>query len=151
MSKPTSARIEAVRRFSRFYTKQIGILDDGLPESPFSRTEGRVLCELAHHDTTSAGQLADALGIDAGYLSRILRSLEKRGVLLKTRSTLDGRQMLISLSGDGISAGGFVLDRSNLMPAFGELLSPAQIRALVAHIRTLCACEGPPWSNGAVR
>jgi DNA-binding MarR family transcriptional regulator len=102
MSKPTSARIEAVRRFSRFYTKQIGILDDGLPESPFSRTEGRVLCELAHHDTTSAGQLADALGIDAGYLSRILRSLEKRGVLLKTRSTLDRRQMLISLSGDGI-------------------------------------------------
>ncbi|MBT3328209.1 MAG: cytochrome c [Gemmatimonadales bacterium] len=52
---------------------------------------------------------------------------------------------------DGISAGGFVLDRSNLMPAFGELLSPTQIRALVAHIRTLCACEGPPWSNGAVR
>lgn len=50
---------------------------------------------------------------------------------------------------DGISAGGFVLDKSNLMPAFGELLSPAQIRSLVAHIRTLCSCEGPPWSRGA--
>jgi mono/diheme cytochrome c family protein len=48
---------------------------------------------------------------------------------------------------DGIAAGGFVLDRSPLMPAFGELLTPEQIRALVAHIRTLCACEQPAWAG----
>lgn len=49
---------------------------------------------------------------------------------------------------DGIAAGGWVLDRSNRMPAFGELLEPEQIRALVRHIRSLCACEGPGWSRG---
>jgi mono/diheme cytochrome c family protein len=48
---------------------------------------------------------------------------------------------------DGIAGGGFVLDKSNLMPAFAELLEPTQIRALVAHIRTLCGCAGPPWSR----
>ena len=48
---------------------------------------------------------------------------------------------------DGIAAGGFVLDKSPLMPPFADLLEPAQIRALVAHIRTLCGCEQPAWAG----
>ncbi|MDA0310581.1 MAG: c-type cytochrome [Gemmatimonadetes bacterium] len=52
---------------------------------------------------------------------------------------------------DAISAGGFVLDRSPRMPAFGTMLEPQQIRALIRHIRTLCACEGPSWSRGLGR
>ncbi|UCC83702.1 MAG: bifunctional helix-turn-helix transcriptional regulator/GNAT family N-acetyltransferase [Gemmatimonadota bacterium] len=97
-------RVEAVRRFSRFYTRQIGVLQEGLLRSPFSLTEARVVYELAHHEGTTATELGEELGLDAGYLSRILRGFHKRGLLAKERSQDDGRQTLLCLTRQGQEA-----------------------------------------------
>lgn len=100
----TIARIEAVRRFTRFYTRRMGVLHEGLLGSPFSLTEGRVIYEIAHHETTTASELAAELSLDAGYLSRILKSFETRGVIERRPSEADGRQTVISLTPSGEEA-----------------------------------------------
>ena len=97
-------RVAAVRRFNRFYTRQIGLLQEHLLRSPFSLTEARVLYELAHHTETSATTLGTELGLDAGYLSRILRAFQKRGLIVKQPSKTDGRQALLRLSTRGQDA-----------------------------------------------
>jgi DNA-binding MarR family transcriptional regulator/N-acetylglutamate synthase-like GNAT family acetyltransferase len=97
-------RIQAVRRFNRFYTRQIGALQEHLLKSPFSLTEARVLYELAHQDETTATVLGEELGLDAGYLSRLLRGLQKRGLIEKRPSKTDGRQSLLRLTERGQKA-----------------------------------------------
>ncbi len=103
MSAPAT-RIETVRRFNRFYTRQIGVLQEHLLESPFSLTEARVLYELAHHDDTTARTLGADLQLDAGYLSRILEAFRKRGLVARAPSTTDGRQRLVRLTPRGRKA-----------------------------------------------
>lgn len=98
------ARVDAVRRFNRFYTRQIGVLQEGLLQSPFSLTEARVLYELAHQKETTATALAEELGLDAGYLSRILRGFQKQGLIDKKPSETDGRQSLLKLTAPGKKA-----------------------------------------------
>ena len=93
-----AARVETVRRFNRFYTRQIGVLQEHLLKSPFSLSEARVLYELAHHDETTARALRGELGLDAGYLSRILDAFSKRGLIERAPSASDGRQWLLRLS-----------------------------------------------------
>lgn len=94
-------RVEAIRRFNRFYTKQIGVLHEGLLNSRFPLTEARVLYELAHHEQTTATELSNELGLDMGYLSRIVSSFEKQGLLAKQPSPTDGRQNLLCLTEAG--------------------------------------------------
>ena len=94
-------RIAAVRRFNRFYTRRIGLLQEGYLESPFSLTEVRVLYELAHCEYTTASKLARELGLDPGYLSRILRGFRKRGLIDGRPSEVDGRQTLLWLNDHG--------------------------------------------------
>jgi len=94
----------AVRRFNRFYTRQIGLLEESYLRSAFSLTEVRVLYELAHRDGWTAAELARALGLDTGYLSRILKTFEARGFLLRAPSETDGRQAVLALTEDGRAA-----------------------------------------------
>jgi DNA-binding MarR family transcriptional regulator/GNAT superfamily N-acetyltransferase len=104
MTATATQRIEAVRRFSRFYTRQIGLLEEGLLHTPYTLTEGRLIYELAHHEETTATHLGEELGLDAGYLSRVLRGLQKRGVLGRRSSPDDRRQYLLSLTEAGQAA-----------------------------------------------
>ena len=97
-------RIAAVRRFNRFYTKRIGLLHEGYLASPFSLAQGRVLYELAHQDGVTAAALGRELGLDAGYLSRILRDFGRRGLVERTPSKTDGRQSLLTLTRRGHDA-----------------------------------------------
>ena len=94
-------RIAAVRRFNRFYTQRIGVLQDGFAESPFSLTQARVLYEIRQRDGATASEVARALGLDAGYLSRMLRRFHKRGLIGKRTSVADARQSFLSLTERG--------------------------------------------------
>jgi DNA-binding MarR family transcriptional regulator len=96
-------RIAAVRHFNRFYTKRIGVLEEGLLKSAFSLTEVRVLYELAHHSDLTASMLVKELSLDRGYLSRILQNFEGRGLITKLQSKTDGRQNLLQLTPKGRS------------------------------------------------
>jgi DNA-binding MarR family transcriptional regulator/GNAT superfamily N-acetyltransferase len=94
-------RVEAVRRFNRFYTRRIGVLHKRLLGSSLSLTEGRVLYELAQREPATATALAQELGLDEGYLSRILNGFGKRGLIEKRASDRDGRQIILALTGQG--------------------------------------------------
>ena len=97
-------QIEATRRFTRFYTQRMGVLERKLLHSPFSLSEARVLYEVAHHEETTAAELRGELQLDAGYLSRILSGFERRGLIEKRPSDTDGRSSRLRLSVHGQDA-----------------------------------------------
>ena len=131
------AEVEAIRSFNRFYTKTIGVLREGLLSSAFSLTEVRVLYELAHRQTATASQLCTELGLDAGYLSRLLRAFASRKLVEKARSTNDGRQSLLRLT----AAGQREFEKLNAqqnqeVTALLQTLPPAKQELLVSSLRT---------------
>jgi DNA-binding MarR family transcriptional regulator/GNAT superfamily N-acetyltransferase len=93
--------VDAIRAFNRFYTRKTGLLQQGLLESPYSLTEVRILYELAHQKDLTATDLTSSLGIDPGYLSRLLRRFEKNGLITRKRSRGDGRSTLLRLTAAG--------------------------------------------------
>lgn len=97
-------RAQVVRHFNRFYTQHIGALHEHLAKSAFSLTEVRVLRELARGDAQTASVLGRSLGLDSGYLSRLLTSFERRDLITRRPSESDARQSLIALTGQGHAA-----------------------------------------------
>jgi len=93
--------IEAVRQFSRFYTRWVGVLHEGLLGSDLSLAEARIIYELAQRPGLTATTLCDDLALDAGYVSRLLKTLEARGWVQRRPSLQDGRQHVIDLTADG--------------------------------------------------
>jgi len=97
-------RVAAVRRFNRFYTQQLGALHEDWLDSAFSLAQARVLYEISRRDKVTARELVAELGLDAGYLSRILRAFETRGLISRRTSDADARQSLVALTGRGRKA-----------------------------------------------
>jgi DNA-binding MarR family transcriptional regulator/N-acetylglutamate synthase-like GNAT family acetyltransferase len=129
---PGQEQIAAVRRFNRFYTRQIGVLRRNYLDSPYSLGEMRVLYEIAHGATT-ARDIGRALDLDAGYLSRTLRNFEKRGFLSRRTSKSDARASEIALTARGRKAFAPFEDRSQQQVAdMLAQLAPDQRARLVA-------------------
>ncbi len=98
---PDTDRISALRRFNRFYTRQIGVLRKNFLDSPYSLGEMRVLYELAQDNEKTASDIARNLDLDAGYLSRVLGDFEKKGLVKRTTSKTDARQSHLALTAKG--------------------------------------------------
>lgn len=140
-----------VRGFNRFYTRQLGLLDPGYLHSPFSLTEVRVLYELAHRDGPTAADLASDLGLDAGYLSRILLGFRKRGLLGREASERDGRRTHLSLTPKGRRAFAPLEAQANQqIAAMLKKLPVEDGRKLTDAMQTIEALLGPnPRAAGA--
>src|SRR5215211_8211937 len=144
-------RVGVVRSFNRFWTRQIGVLREGYLESRFSLTEVRVLFELAHRKETTASELGEELGLDAGYLSRLLGGFEKGGLIHKRPSEADGRRSLLRLTEQGLEtfAPLDARSRSDIGAMLGSLTVADQER-LVGAMRSieglLSARSGPEGS-----
>src|ERR1700761_2724175 len=94
-------QIAAVRAFNRFYTRKLGVLDQQLLKSPYSLSEARVLYELAHREDLAAKEIGIELGLDPGYLSRIVQNFDEKGLLTRKPLPSDRRQYQLSLTAKG--------------------------------------------------
>lgn len=135
---PAARQVGDVRAFNRFYTRQAGLLDEHLLKSEFSLTEVRVLYELAHRSGSTAAELGRDLGLDPGYLSRILAKFGRRRLVRRRASKADGRQSLLELTAAGRRA--FAPLDSASDRAVADLLSglaEPEREALVASMQTI--------------
>lgn len=130
VAAPESVHVAALRRFSRFYTRQLGLLDEQLLGSGFSLTEVRVLYEIVHQPGQTAAGLGRVLAIDAGYLSRLLRRLVAQGLVRRSANAGDARSSTLAATAKGKRA---------LAPL--EKASSAQAAALISHLDAVSADE----------
>ena len=150
MAAHPAAYLDAVRAFNRFYTRQIGVLDEHLLDSPFSLAEMRVLYELAHREGPTSTHLGRDLGLDAGYLSRILRRFESRRLIRRVPSPSDARQSLLTLTPRGRAA--FAPLETRARDEVGTMLgrlSGADRRQVVAAMQTVQRLLGAPREAAA--
>jgi DNA-binding MarR family transcriptional regulator/GNAT superfamily N-acetyltransferase len=144
-SAVANARIDAVRRFNRFYTLQIGALRKGFLDSPFSLPEARVLYEVAQRDNATASEIATALHLDQGYLSRLLRQFEKRGLVTRKTSAADARRSHLALTTRGKNAFSPLDTRSQRDAAtLLKTLPDADQKQLVRAMATIETLSGEP-------
>jgi len=143
-SRQSDDQIAAIRAFNRFYTSKLGVLDQHLLKSPFSLSEARVLYELAHRDDLAAKEVGGELGLDPGYLSRIMQKLDENGLVIRKPLTSDRRQYRLSLTAKGRQA--FAkLDRSShdeiaaMLGQLGDGERAALVHAMATIERTLAA------------
>jgi DNA-binding MarR family transcriptional regulator/N-acetylglutamate synthase-like GNAT family acetyltransferase len=141
----TADPVLAVRHFNRFYTRQIGLLDEGLHHSPFSLTEVRVMYEIFHHPGITATGVREALALDAGYLSRILRGLRRQGLVSARAPLADRRRRLLTLTDRGLRTfEGLNARSSEEVGAMLARLSRPQRRDLVRAMRGIEGLLGKP-------
>jgi DNA-binding MarR family transcriptional regulator/GNAT superfamily N-acetyltransferase len=134
----SDARIAAVRTFNRFYTRKLGVLDQHLGQSPFSLSEARVLYELAHRDSLSAKEIGSELGLDPGYLSRILQNFDEQDLVSRKPLATDRRQIRLSLTAKGRQAFAKLdLGSQNEVAAMLAPLSPGDTRRLTQAMATI--------------
>jgi DNA-binding MarR family transcriptional regulator/GNAT superfamily N-acetyltransferase len=112
MSQDGDEQISAVRAFNRFYTRKLGVLDQHLLKSQFSLSEARVLYELAHREEPVAKEIGIELGLDPGYLSRIIQNFDENGLITRKPLRADRRQYRLALTAKGRQAYA-KLDRSS--------------------------------------
>ncbi len=132
------AAVDVIRAFNRLYTRQLGLLDQGLLGSEFTLTEARILYELANRDESTATQIARELAIDLGYMSRIIKKFERRRLIRRVRSALDARQSRLLLTEKGRAAFD-PLDRAarRQIAAMVEPMSPPRRAELLAAMRSV--------------
>lgn len=122
-SRDIDQTVARVRRFTRFYTQRLGVLREALHDSALSLAEGRVVYEIAHAEGITASDLVGTLGLDPGYLSRLLQGLERRGFLTRKKSSVDARRRDLGLTDQGRRE----FDRINVR-------SDQEVRDLVTHL-----------------
>jgi DNA-binding MarR family transcriptional regulator/GNAT superfamily N-acetyltransferase len=144
-------QVDAVRRFNRFYTRRVGALGEGHLQSPYSLTEVRVLYEIANRDGITATELGERLGLDAGYLSRILARFQDRGMVTRSASEKDARQSHLALADAGRDA---FADLNRAAAAeIEEMLSPLEPEdreALVGAMRRIQRALGDGGSYAPI-
>jgi DNA-binding MarR family transcriptional regulator/GNAT superfamily N-acetyltransferase len=138
MSRQSTQAIEAIRRFNRFYTQHLGVLEEGFLQSEFTLTQARIIYELAQRHTATATDLQGVLGHNAGYLSRVLKGLHRNGYIEIRPSPDDGRERLLSLTPKGQEAFARLDTRSHEQIA-GDLarLAPTEQVELVRSVETV--------------
>jgi DNA-binding MarR family transcriptional regulator/GNAT superfamily N-acetyltransferase len=122
LSEVAPRTVAQVRAFNRFYTRVIGVLEAGLVGTPYSLTEARILYELAERDEVAVSELRQLLGIDAGYLSRILRRFNADGLAVREAARDDGRRQVVRLTAEGRAAYGHI--DTQQIKAVERLLDP---------------------------
>ena len=149
---PLGERTDSVRRFNRFYTRQIGVLHEHLLDSPFSLTEVRILYELAHQNDLTSADLCRELGLNAGYLSRVISGFDKQRLIAKSRSPTDARATRLQLTDAGQRTLAPLVDASRReVAAMLERLPPTAQQDLVAAMNQIEGLLGEPSPSYLLR
>jgi DNA-binding MarR family transcriptional regulator/N-acetylglutamate synthase-like GNAT family acetyltransferase len=142
-------RVASVRHFNRDYTRRIGVLGEGLLDSPFSLTQARVLYELAHRQGPTAAELCADLGLDPGYLSRTLSAFARSGLVTRKASKTDGRRSLLALTGRGRQV--FAKLDAGSASEVRRLLEPLPVADQERLVAAMSAIEGLLGGRPALR
>jgi DNA-binding MarR family transcriptional regulator/GNAT superfamily N-acetyltransferase len=138
-SATLESQIAAIRRFSRFYTRKLGIIEPKLLASPWTLQEARIIYEIAQHDSCTATDLVETLGLDAGFLSRTLQALQRRQIVARKPSKADRRANELALTAKGRAAFAELERRSH--HEVGALLAGLDDRERSAVVNAMAAIE----------